>query len=103
MASSSPCSPRAPRPDHRLGAPQPAFGVCRASQCPHGRGVVMRKETNWAFFIAGQAGVTPVAFGCPGVAKTASCRALADQTGRRFVSFVLQHHLPEDFGGFPVV
>jgi hypothetical protein len=36
----------------------------------------MRRETNWAFFVAGQAGVTPVAFGCPGVAKTASCRHL---------------------------
>lgn len=57
---------------------------------------------NAAFFIAGQAGVTPVAMGSPGLAKTASCRALADATGRRFVHFVLQHHLPEDFGGFPV-
>jgi hypothetical protein len=63
----------------------------------------MRSQRNWAYFIAGQAGVTPVAFGCPGVAKTASCRALAQQTGRLFVPFVLQHHLPEDFGGFPVV
>ena len=60
-------------------------------------------KRNWGYFIAGQAGVVPVAFGSPGIAKTASCRALATATGREFVSFVLQHHLPEDFGGFPVV
>src|SRR5262249_19172149 len=62
-----------------------------------------KRKTNWAFFVAGQAGVVPVAFGCPGVAKTASCRALALATNRKFISFVLQHHMPEDFGGFPVV
>ncbi len=63
----------------------------------------MRKRTNWAYYIAGQAGVVPVAFGSPGSAKTTSCQALALASGRQFLSFVLQHHLPEDFGGFPVV
>lgn len=63
----------------------------------------MRTETNWAYWIAGQAGVIPVALGMPGVAKTESTRALARRTGRLFLPVLLDQVLPEDLGGYPVV
>ena len=63
----------------------------------------MRKETNWAYWIAGQAGVIPVALGMPGVAKTQTTRALARRAGRIFLPIMLDQVLPEDLGGYPVV
>src|SRR5262245_32949922 len=63
----------------------------------------MRTQTNWAYWIAGQAGVIPVALGMPGVAKTESTRALANSTGRMFLPVMLDQILPEDLGGYPVV
>ncbi len=63
----------------------------------------MRRETNWAYWIAGQAGVIPVALGMSGVAKTESTRALARAAGRLFLPVMLDQVLPEDLGGYPVV
>jgi hypothetical protein len=63
----------------------------------------MRKQVNWAYWIAGQAGVIPVALGMPGVAKTESARALARAAGRLFLPVMLDQILPEDLGGYPVV
>lgn len=61
------------------------------------------KQTNWAYWIAGQAGVIPLALGMPGVAKTESTRALAKAAQRRFLPVMLDQILPEDLGGYPVV
>lgn len=61
------------------------------------------KQTNWAYWIAGQAGVIPIALGMPGVAKTESTRALAKAARRRFLPIMLDQILPEDLGGYPVV
>lgn len=61
------------------------------------------KQTNWAYWIAGQAGVIPLAMGMPGVAKTESTRALAKALNRRFLPIMLDQILPEDLGGYPVV
>lgn len=58
-------------------------------------------QTNWAHFIAGQAGVVPLSLGMPGTAKTAVHRALAQQSGRRFIPLMLDQLLPEDIGGVP--
>ncbi len=59
-------------------------------------------QTNWAHFIAGQAGVVPLSLGMPGTAKTAVHRALAQQAKRRFIPLMLDQMLPEDLGGIPV-
>src|SRR4026208_1564882 len=59
------------------------------------------KQTNWAYWIAGQAGVIPIAVGMPGVAKTESTRALAKAAGRRFLPVMLDQILPEALGGHP--
>lgn len=59
-------------------------------------------QTNWAHFIAGQAGVVPLSLGMPGTAKTAVHRALAQQSSRRFIPLMLDQLLPEDIGGVPV-
>lgn len=61
------------------------------------------KQTNWAYWIAGQTGVIPLALGMPGVAKTESTRALSVAAGRRFLAVMLDQILPEDLGGYPVV
>jgi MoxR-like ATPase len=61
------------------------------------------KQTNWAYWVAGQAGVIPIALGMPGVAKTESTRALAYAARRRFLPVMLDQVLPEDLGGYPVV
>ena len=61
------------------------------------------QQVNWSYWIAGQAGVIPVAFGMPGVAKTESTRALARAAGRLFLPVMLDQVLPEDLGGYPVV
>lgn len=63
----------------------------------------MAKRVNWAYWIAGQAGVIPVAIGSPGVAKTASTKALARKANRVFLPVLLSQVLPEDLGGYPVV
>lgn len=63
----------------------------------------MRKQTNWAYWIAGQAGVIPVAMGSPGLAKTESTRALARKANRKFFPVILSQIMPEDLGGYPVV
>ena len=59
-------------------------------------------QINWAFWIAGQAGVVPYAEGPPGTAKTASTKALANSVGRRFLGVYLDQMIPEDLRGFPV-
>lgn len=61
----------------------------------------MEHQVNWAFWIAGQARVVPLAYGIPGVAKTASCRSLAQRANRRFLGCYLDQMLPEDMGGVP--
>ena len=60
------------------------------------------KQINWAFWIAGQAGVVPYAEGPPGVGKTAMTKQLARMTGRRFLGVYLDQMIPEDLRGFPV-
>lgn len=56
-----------------------------------------------AFWIAGQCGVVPLAISAPGQSKTACAQALAEATGRFFAGVILNHKLPEDFGGFPML
>jgi hypothetical protein len=63
----------------------------------------MKRQVNWAHYIAMQAGVVPLSLGIPGVAKTASHAALARKAGRTFLPIMLDQCLPEDLGGFPVV
>lgn len=63
----------------------------------------MTTQTNWAYWIAGQAGVIPLALGMPGVAKTETARALATAAGRQFLPLMLDQLLPEDLGGFPTI
>ena len=59
-------------------------------------------QTNWAFYIAMQAGVVPVAESSPGQGKTAVCRAMAAASKRRFLQVILSQKLREDIGGVPV-
>lgn len=58
---------------------------------------------NAAHWIAGQAGVIPLAVAEPGVAKTELHRALARAANRRFLVLMLDQSMPEDMGGYPVV
>lgn len=62
----------------------------------------MSHQTNWAAFIAAQAGVVPAIEGDPGEGKTAIWRSLAEHHGRRFIQFILGQKLREDIGGVPV-
>lgn len=59
-------------------------------------------QTNWAYWIAGQVQVVPIAYGSPGTAKTAFCRSLANHTGRQFLQLILRQIMPEDVKGIPV-
>jgi hypothetical protein len=61
------------------------------------------RQINWAFWIAGQAGVIPYGEGAPGTAKTQSTAALAKLVNRRFLPVCLDTMIPEDLRGFPVV
>jgi len=70
-----------------------------SSLCPL---VIRMSQTNWAFYIAMQAGVVPVAESSPGQGKTAVCRAMAAATKRRFLQVILSQKLREDIGGVPV-
>lgn len=63
---------------------------------------LVMSQTNWAHFIAMQAGVVPYSEDDPGWAKTAAHRALAEATGRRFIQVILGQCLREDIGGVPV-
>jgi hypothetical protein len=62
----------------------------------------MKSQINWSHWIAMQAGVPPISMSSPGAAKTACHRALADATGRRFIQFIAEQHLPEDCSGAPL-
>lgn len=57
--------------------------------------------TNAALFIAIQCGVSGIAWGTTGVAKSASFKALADALGYKFFCFIPSQHMPEDIGGIP--
>lgn len=59
-------------------------------------------QTNWAFYIALQSGVVPVAESAPGQGKTAAVRAMAATSNRRFLQVILSQKLREDIGGVPV-
>lgn len=61
----------------------------------------MSKQLNWAFYIPPQAGVVAYAESAPGQGKTASCKALAAASQRRFLACYLDQMLPEDIGGVP--
>lgn len=56
---------------------------------------------NAAFFIAAQAGVTPLAVGMPGCAKSASMLAFARATNRRIYTLIGSLRDPADIGGYP--
>lgn len=56
---------------------------------------------NTAFFIAAQAGVTPLATGAPGMAKTASIQAFARSVGRKCYTLIGSLRDPADVGGYP--
>jgi len=59
-----------------------------------------RRETNWPYLIAGQAGVVGLVMGEPGTAKTALTRSLALLVGRNYHALLLDQELPEDMGGY---
>lgn len=59
------------------------------------------KQTNWAYYIAMQAGVVPITESAPGPGKTAVCRAVA-ASSHRFIQLILIQKLKEDIGGVPV-
>jgi hypothetical protein len=56
---------------------------------------------NAAYWIAAQAGVTPLAIGMPGVAKTASISAFARATMRSCYTLIGSLRDPADIGGYP--
>lgn len=62
-----------------------------------------RAQLNWAFLIPPQCGVAACAEGDPGIGKTKTLEALADQAGRSFYSYELSRTQPEDLQGFPIV
>lgn len=57
--------------------------------------------TNRAYFLAAQTGVTPLAIGAPGVAKTASIQAFGGITGRQIYTLIGSLRDPADVGGYP--
>lgn len=61
------------------------------------------QELNYAMLIVGQCGIPACAEGDPGIGKTATMRALAQATNRRFLPYELSRTEPEDLQGFPVV
>ena len=58
-------------------------------------------QRNWQVFIPPQCGVVVYAESAPGQGKTASLKALAAASRRRFLAFYLDQALPEDIGGVP--
>jgi hypothetical protein len=61
----------------------------------------MSKSPNQAFFIAAQAGITPMAIGLPGEAKTSIIHALARALGRECYTLIGSIREPADIGGYP--
>ena len=56
---------------------------------------------NTAYWIAAQAGVTPLAVGMPGAAKTAITQAFARAVGRNVYTMIGSLRDPADIGGYP--
>lgn len=58
---------------------------------------------NMAYFVAGQAGVPSLAYGMPGVAKTAVLGALSKKQGRLLYTLIGSTREPGDIGGYPTL
>lgn len=67
------------------------FGVANA----------MRYFPNITYLIVAQTGLSVIAWGVPGVAKSALIEALARKLKRKFYHFIPSIHLPEDLSGIP--
>lgn len=58
---------------------------------------------NMPYFAAAARGISTIAWGGPGIAKTAYNKAYAETLGYDFIQFMPSHHIPEDICGTPVV
>lgn len=73
------------------------------SQNPFSLGAVgtVRYFSNITYLIVAQTGLAVIAWGVPGVAKSALIEGLARKLGRKFYHFIPSIHLPEDLSGIP--
>lgn len=62
-----------------------------------------RPMYNVPYFAAAYRGISVMAWGGPGVVKSAYNRAYAESLGYWFYQFLPSHHLPEEIAGTPVV
>lgn len=65
--------------------------------------VTQTPRLNLGYFAAAVRGVSCIAWGPPGVAKSAYNAAYAAAMGYDFHQFLPSHHIPEDIAGVPVV
>lgn len=60
-------------------------------------------QINWPFLVGPQVGVPALAYGFPGIGKTATIGAVAQATNRRYLPVMLSRLPPEDLAGVPTI